>query len=296
MRHPLLSIALLAILLGSQPSSGADESSRPKPGTTSPAEADQESLKLEHVGLERVERNRTKKLEEIEAESLCETVHKLIFEEQYPASFQLDDFSNSNLILQAVRNEARYRRLITFTGPEWKAERAEIVACLETELETFITKLPLCSPVGELPIVGSSVHTTRGASVAALLLAELAEEGRHLPVVARAHVRSQEASLHAYRSSDLVIDPNVDYIASVDGAVYARAEEILIAKIAASVAEHRSKFDFPTTDVLREFRAFQESASAEIVDGEGRPIDRIAMLNRQPKLYRIAILSLEYNE
>lgn len=250
-------------------------------------------LYREQAGLMRRDRMLKERLEDVRTESYCTTAEKLMAEVMEDGTSSHSLFRSVDEILGIVHEEPRFLKLLKLRGPTHDVARAEVIACLRVHLDRFLNEHPLLpadsDPYGLEPTV---LHSTRGASVATLVLAEYDRDGSTLPYVARLHARSQEA----YRAHGNAESPGTEkvdaYGASFDGGVFAAAERILLAKLKDGAATPGAMYPFNTAIVLAEYDRL-----ASILDEKARSVEKhFAEVTRdigeQSELFRIATLSI----
>lgn len=249
-------------------------------------------LYREQVGLKRRERMLNEKLEDVGTESYCTTAEKLMAEVMDTGTSSRM-FISVDEILSVVQKEPRFLKLLELRGATREVERAEVIACLRVHLDRFLNEIPLfpasSDPYGLEPTV---LHSTRGASVAALVLAEYDRDGSALPYVARLHVRSQDAYRAHRRAESPGTEKEREYSACFDGGVFAAAERLLLSKLKDGAGEPGAVYPFDTALVLAEYDRL-----ASILDEKARGVEApFAEVTRdigeQSELFRIATLSL----
>ena len=136
------------------------------------------------------------------------------------------------------------------------------------------------------------VLAVRGASVAALLLAEYDQDGSSLPFIAQLHTRCQEATHAIYRADAQGAEEHVEYISSFDGAVFGAAEKILLEKLKQGLIAQHKTYSFDTSAVLEEYEKLDPVLNEATRGEEGNAAKFTRDLREQSELFRIARLSL----
>jgi len=250
-------------------------------------------LYREQAGLMRRDRMLKEKLEDVRTESYCMTAEKLMAEVMEDGTSSHSLFRSVDEILGIVHEEPRFLKLLELRGATHEVERAEVIACIRVSLDKYLNELPLLpadsDPYGLEPTV---LHSTRGASVAALALAEYDPDGSALPYVARLHARSQEAH-HARRRAESPGTEKEDaYGASFDGGVFAAAERILLSKLKDGAATPGAVYPFNAAIVLAEYDRLASILDEKASSVEVHFAEVTRDVSEQSELFRIASLSL----